>query len=97
MSQGVPSFAGSLFSAEAVRPALARALAAVAGARACLLLAADGRLLALAAAAAPPADSDRADVVAAVAAQAFQEYATAAAGSLEAPALQFLVLVHVEH
>jgi len=101
--------------------ALARALAAVAGARACLLLAADGRLLATATsgAGAPPplpppppaagvdlpppppppppaaatAARERAELVAAVVAQAFTQYAQAAAsGALESTELRFVVL-----
>ena len=76
-----------LLPAELVASALRRALPLCASA---MLVASDGRLLAHAFAAA--ADGERDEVVAAVAAQAFQEYQTAAAGSLDLPALQFLVL-----
>jgi len=91
-----------MFSIAALQPALERALlappsaggaaggAAAAGVRSSLLLATDGRLLAHAFVA--PEDGARDEVVAAVAAQAYQEYTTAAAGALDLPALRYLVL-----
>jgi predicted regulator of Ras-like GTPase activity (Roadblock/LC7/MglB family) len=60
------------------------------GARSVLLIASDGRLLSHVYSTAE--DGERDEVVAAVAAQAFLEYATAAAGALDLPALEFVVL-----
>lgn len=60
------------------------------GALSVLLIASDGRLLSHVFS--TPEDGERDEVVAAVAAQAFLEYATAAAGALDLPALEFVVL-----
>jgi hypothetical protein len=60
------------------------------GALSVLLIASDGRLLSHVFT--TPEDGERDEVVAAVAAQAFLEYATAAAGALDLPALEFVVL-----